>query len=270
MNRIIRQFGLIGLLFLAGGGLVNAQIATSKPTIDSRSPADIDINQTPRGSAESDDPLEPRINLIAAAEKHKAAAQQLVQFQEQELAGATEKHKQLRQLVAEGLVARIELEASERSLKDLQTRLAAARQQIAEADKVVGEVRIAEELGKPQAVNVATPAKTRTLVRPTVLRYQGSVNWSIANLAPVQAFFLSTFGRMLPTSAVGQSATHNRLGWDHRHAVDVPLHPDSAEGKALIDFLQTKGIPFLAFRGAIAGVSTGPHIHIGRPSHRLG
>jgi len=49
----------------------------------------------------------------------------------------------------------------------------------------------------------------------------------------------------------------------------VALHPDSAEGRALIGFLQARGIPFLAFRGAVPGVATGPHIHIGSPSHRL-
>jgi len=35
-----------------------------------------------------------------------------------------------------------------------------------------------------------------------------------------------------------------------------------------LNFLQRNAIPFLAFRGAIPGTATGPHIHIGRPSHR--
>ena len=70
-------------------------------------------------------------------------------------------------------------------------------------------------------------------------------------------------------SAVGQSATHDRFGYDHQHAVDVPLHPDSAEGRAVISYLQSQGITFTAFRAAIPGVATGPHIHIGRPSNRL-
>jgi len=50
--------------------------------------------------------------------------------------------------------------------------------------------------------------------------------------------------------------------------MDVSLHPDGAEGRALIDFMRRNGIPFSAFRGAIPGVATGPHIHIGRPSSR--
>jgi hypothetical protein len=32
--------------------------------------------------------------------------------------------------------------------------------------------------------------------------------------------------------------------------------------------LKTEKIPFLVFRHAIPGVATGPHIHIGFPSHR--
>ena len=207
---------------------------------------------------------ESRSSLISAAEKHKTAAQELLLVQEAEVKKAQEKHEQLRQLVVDGLVARVELEQSERLLSALQAKLDATRQQIVDSDKVVADVRVAEQLAKTQGA-----AQPKSFVKPTVLRYGGSASWSLGNLGVVQAFFSSTFGRALPTSALGQSATHNRLGWDHRHAVDVPLHPDSTEGKALVGFLQSNGIPFLAFRGAVAGVSTGPHIHIGRPSHRL-
>ncbi len=62
---------------------------------------------------------------------------------------------------------------------------------------------------------------------------------------------------------------HNRWGLDHRNGMDVGLHPDSLEGKALIKFLLSEGTPFLAFRGPVPGVATGPHIHIGNGSKRL-
>ena len=45
-------------------------------------------------------------------------------------------------------------------------------------------------------------------------------------------------------------------------------NPDGAEGQALMEFLRASGIPFSAFRMAIPGTATGPHIHIGQPSHR--
>jgi hypothetical protein len=85
----------------------------------------------------------------------------------------------------------------------------------------------------------------------------------------IERYFSQAFGRRLPVTALGQSETHNRLRFDHRDSMDVALHPDSVEGKALTAHLRKAGIPFMAFRGAIPGTSTGPHIHIGRPSGRL-
>ena len=93
-------------------------------------------------------------------------------------------------------------------------------------------------------------------------------NWSLADAKKVENFFFTKFGRQLPTSAFGQSEIHDRWGLDHRQGMDVGLHPDSEEGIALVNFLRTEKIPFLVFRHSIPGVATGPHIHIGRPSHR--
>ena len=59
-----------------------------------------------------------------------------------------------------------------------------------------------------------------------------------------------------------------RIGQRLALALRESLNPDGAEGVALINFLQSNGIPFSAFRTAIPGVATGPHIHIGMPSHR--
>ena len=97
---------------------------------------------------------------------------------------------------------------------------------------------------------------------------QDSQRWSLADSKKVENFFFTKFGRPLPTSAFGQSDIHDRWGLDHRQGLDVGLHPDSVEGIALVDFLRAEKIPFLVFRHAIPGVATGPHIHIGRPSHR--
>jgi len=93
-------------------------------------------------------------------------------------------------------------------------------------------------------------------------------SWSIKDSHKVEKFFATKFDRRLPTTAFGQSALHTRWGLDHRQGIDVGLHPESEEGRALINFLRAEKIPFLAFRGAIPGVATGPHIHIGRGSHR--
>ena len=97
----------------------------------------------------------------------------------------------------------------------------------------------------------------------------GSGRWKITDSTRVEDFFKSRFKRSLPLTAFGQSELHNRWGLDHRNSMDVGLHPDSVEGKALIKFLISEQIPFLAFRTSVPGVATGPHIHVGNGSHRM-
>src|SRR6185503_4640489 len=92
--------------------------------------------------------------------------------------------------------------------------------------------------------------------------------WSLAEATKVEKFFATKFKRPLPTTAFGQSDLHTRWGLDHRNGMDVGLHPDSDEGRALIEFLRAESIPYLVFRGPVPGVATGPHIHIGNRSSR--
>ena len=98
---------------------------------------------------------------------------------------------------------------------------------------------------------------------------EGTGKWKLSDAGKIEEFFRVKFKKPLPLSAFGQSDLHTRWGWDHRNGMDVGLHPDSTEGRALIEFLRTESIPFLAFRGAVPGVATGPHIHIGNRSPRI-
>jgi hypothetical protein len=106
-------------------------------------------------------------------------------------------------------------------------------------------------------------------VSPTPDTLSGTGRWKISDSSRVENFFVSRFKRLLPLTAFGQSDLHTRWGLDHRHGIDVGLHPDSVEGKALIQFLLSEEIPFLAFRSSVPGVATGPHIHIGHSSPRM-
>jgi hypothetical protein len=92
--------------------------------------------------------------------------------------------------------------------------------------------------------------------------------WTLAEAHKVEQFFVTKFKKPLPLTAFGQSDLHTRWGLDHRNGMDVGLHPDSVEGRALIEFLRAESIPFLVFRGPVPGVATGPHIHIGNRSSR--
>lgn len=89
------------------------------------------------------------------------------------------------------------------------------------------------------------------------------------DIAAVNEAFLEAFGVPLPISADGYTALHEALGFDHTGRLDVPVHPDDAEGLFLIELLETWDIPYIAFRSAVPGQSTGPHIHIGLRSERI-
>ena len=107
-----------------------------------------------------------------------------------------------------------------------------------------------------------------TMSTASFIRYNGAAVWALSDAWKVQRFFLDTFKEPLPIAVFGQGSIHDRWRLDHHNAMDISLHPDGAEGQALLGFLRANGIPFLAFREAIPGTATGPHIHIGRPSHR--
>lgn len=188
---------------------------------------------------------------------------QLIQLQEAEITKLTTTVDELRPLNADGLIASVELEKAEKDLAAAKAKLEEIRVQIAANEKLAAEQKKATQIK-----SFVKPTSMALSSRSAVLR-STTGTWSLANLSTVQQFFFNTFGRALPTSTIGQSATHNRMRWNHRHAVDVGLNPDSVEGRALIEYLQSSGIPFLAFRKAIPGVSTGPHIHIGTPSQRI-
>ena len=206
----------------------------------------------------------PNSDLVRAASQYKASVQALIPIYENSLKSATEALVKRKELFAQGLVSKRDIDAGEQAVKDAQTQLDQTRQQLTESDQLIAEA-------DAEAIKPLGAAPTgRYTSNAAVMRYNGVGGWAITQASKVEGFFASKFGRELPISAFGQSATHNRLGFDHRNSVDVALRPDSAEGKALIDYLRSNGIPFLAFRTEIPGVATGAHIHIGYPSHRMG
>lgn len=248
MNNVTHFLPAVILMLLVSVSLASAQTATAaKDTVPS---------------------------VVTATQEYQSNSAELLKLQEEKLTSAEAKLDELRGLVDDGLVARVELETNEQSLASLRAEVEATKTKIAEAQQLLTKIQTDKELAQKQAAlaksTVKLVAKPYTFAPGTnILRSSGTASWSLAGLSGVRSFFTTTFGRALPTSAIGQSATHNQLGYNHRNAVDVALHPDSFEGKSLINYLQVQGIPFLAFRTAIPGVATGPHIHIGSPSHRL-
>ena len=169
-----------------------------------------------------------------------------------------------RKLYQDGQVSKDQVHEAEQAFIAALKRMHATRDSVLEIDIAITEAVLGEKVNRLPALPVNGYSETRDLAR-----FNGNFKWSLREAPRIERYFSQTFGRRLPVTAMGQSDTHNRLRFDHRDSMDVALHPDSAEGKALVEHLRKAGIPFIAFRGAVPGASTGPHIHIGRPSGRL-
>jgi hypothetical protein len=208
-------------------------------------------------------------DLISATNEYKASVETLITIYEAAAKSATERLEKRKELLAQGLVSKRDIEAGEQEVKQAQANLDEARKQIVEADQLIAEAKAEEiERLKPTTPSIARKSGGYT-TNTAILRYGGAGGWTLARASNVQSFFQSQFGRQLPVSAYGQTATHNRMRFNHSNSMDVAVHPDSAEGRALIAYLRSAGIPFLAFRSAVPGAATGAHIHIGYPSHRI-
>lgn len=112
-------------------------------------------------------------------------------------------------------------------------------------------------------------ARPRGKTHPNKIAFQpDDADWSLDRLTELQEAYQSEFGRPLPVVNKGQGSVHNKMGWDHRASSDVGLNPTTPEGKRFGEMLRERKVPFLAFTGPVPGASTGPHYHLGRPSHR--
>ena len=169
-----------------------------------------------------------------------------------------------RKLHQEGRVSKQQVQETEQLFIAALKRVHEMRNAVTETDIAIAEAVLGEKVNRLPRLPVNGYSESADLAR-----FNGGFKWSIREAPRIEKYFSQAFGRRLPVTALGQSDTHNRLNFDHRDAMDVAVHPDSSEGKALIDHLRKSGIPYIAFRGSVPGTSTGPHIHIGKPSGRL-
>lgn len=201
-----------------------------------------------------------RADVVATSREYRATLDRVLPFREEALRRAAAALETRRRLLESGAVSRRDVEAAEAAMQSAQAELDATRADIAGADRLVAEAVAAETL--PPLPTGATTATT------ALIQHHGPASWSLARVGSLQRFFSDRFGRTLPISALGQTAVHDRLGFDHRNALDVAVHPDSPEGAALIAWLRREGVSFLAFRGPVSGEATGAHVHVGEPSPR--
>ena len=218
------------------------------------------------------EPVGLRADLKQASDDYKSNVQQLLTLYEAESRQAEAQLTKVRELLAHGLVTRGEVEPAEQAAAQSRKKVAEVQAQLKSAEVLIAEatVEVEAEDSTRNISSSSAPRTVNTLVQTTAyIRYGGAHAWSLSDAAVIKQFFAGRFGRALPVGAFGQSALHDRWGYDHRNAMDVGVSPDTPEGQALMEYLRANGIPFTAFHFAVPGKATGPHIHVGLPSHRI-
>ena len=208
-----------------------------------------------------------REEFISATKDYKASLEKLLPYYESAVKKAEEKLELSKKLLAEGLIPKSQLEENERTLAAAKQKVAETNRAMTGADDQIAGVLVEAAANDEIAKNLRF-AKQSFVRTAAFTRFTGAGGWNLSDAWKVQHFFSDSFGKQLPIAVFGQGAIHDRWHLDHHNAMDIQLHPDGPEGRALLEFLQKNGIPYLAFRAAIPGTATGPHIHIGRPSHR--
>jgi hypothetical protein len=255
------------LILLAGTGFLSAQTADDPEVSAARAEmakvrALVEAGAAPRAQlAKAEEALADVAD--AAVLRKTAYGQDLTVEEADDMIAAADRRFSRRQkalddaqrLVAAGAVTEI-------SLGPLRDDLNRARKECGLADSRATLTRELSEMAQAEKSLAARPAPLDSETESDgVLAY--------ATFARVEVAFEEHFGKKLPVSAVGETAVHRALGFDHRGRVDVALNPDQPEGAWLCQYLAQNHIPFFAFRQAAPGKATGAHIHIGPMSTKL-
>jgi hypothetical protein len=255
---------LFCLLSVVTAFYINRVEVNARVVVAQRKPAKKAQKPKPQPPTELD---KLRDEYIKTTKELKASLEKLLALYEGSEKKAEDRYTQSQKLFKDGLISKNQLEDNERAITAEKNKVSGVKQQIASADTQIAQTLIEIE-GDKQIAKLGRLPKGGYLQTTSFIRYSGAGGWVLSNAGKIQNFFLQRFNRPLPIAVFGQGAIHDRWRLDHRNAMDISLNPDGAEGQALMEFLRSNGIPFSAFRGAIPGVATGPHIHIGLPSHR--
>jgi len=256
--------------FFAVGASLLIFIAALPLAAQTRAPASGTAPVTrPPGPVRKGDAETERLERLAAevvrtTREYRASLERMLVIYQRDAESMAEVVEVRRDLLRRDIVSKREVEIAEGLLAELQAKVAETERWIQDADKIIGEAAVHSEMSKLPPLAVGGYLATTAFIR-----FNGSAPFSLADLPRVERFFAGRFGRSIPVSALGQSPAHDRIGFDHRNAVDVAVHPDTQEGQALMGYLQGQNIPFVAVREAVPGSATGAHIHIGQPSRRI-
>ena len=171
----------------------------------------------------------------------------------------------MQELVSAGVISRSEAEASGMNLQHSQEELEWAQTRAALVAQVAESVRLAREIASLESQAESHPEWAGKVYT----KYEGSGVFTSTDRRMLEVAYIAQFSKPLPISADGETALHRSFGFDHRGRVDVAVTPDQPEGRWLMKYLETKHIPFFAFRAAVPHQATGAHIHVGPGSTKL-
>ena len=207
-----------------------------------------------KSPAEGTEPPNLQTEVIKATIAYRESLEKLLAIYEEDLQRLTQKARQMRAHAEKGFVSKREAENSQWAVSTRKANITETKLNIARAEMLITEAEANRELLE---------------LPPLAKGGYSETHWLADNATRIEKFFIDTFGHPLPVSAMGQTPVHARMGFDHRNAMDIALHPDSREGKALLDYLRNAAVPFIAFRRTVSGRATGAHIHVGPPSARM-
>lgn len=198
---------------------------------------------------------------LYGADVTEAEAGQMVELTAKRLARRHDAVVKMQELADAGVVARL-------SLSDLLEQEESARKEHDYAvtrAKLIGELAAMAEAEARLDRNSGDATGSKQIAE----RYDGKGTFTSRDFTKVSRAFVRAFAKDLPVSAYGSTSLHRSLGFDHRGRVDVAVNPDQPEGVWLREYLARNRIPYFAFRAAVSGKATGPHIHLGPMSTPL-
>lgn len=231
---------------VAAGAAPRASVASTEHALI-EAQDDVIVAHTLYGKIGVEDLTEEQANDMVAAARRQLDREKL-------------RLEAVRKLVDEGVAARATLTPA---LEDLESRrktldLALSRSEL------IGELAAMAKVEATVPESDQLPSDLRIAER-----FDGNGVFRDSEFKKVVLAFEKQFSHPLPVSARGETALHRALGFDHRGRVDIALSPDAAEGVWLRQYLAVSHIPYFAFRAAVPGQATAPHIHLGPPSTRL-
>ncbi|MFL6214075.1 MAG: hypothetical protein ACJ74J_09310, partial [Blastocatellia bacterium] len=113
--------------------------------------------------------------LIKATTEYKSSMATLATMYEAELKNAQQQLETRKQLFAQGIISKKELDASEKQIAEAQAKIDGSRKQMAEADDLIAESSVVDDDDdQPTRAPSLTGRYTST---PALIRYTGTAHW---------------------------------------------------------------------------------------------